>query len=261
MWVWTSVVATNATEKANFIAFARSHGVREIFLSGPSIVSNPSALGSFTADVQAQNCATVELLFGDSSWALTANHGQATSAANSAVAAIAAIPGTRPVGLHFDVEPYLLAGWTSDLQGTANQYLDMVEKIAAIAHTAGLRLTMDIPFWFSSQMVTRAGATRPLSELVQDRVDRVALMDYRDTASAIIAGASPEVAYATKTGKEVTIGVETICGLTPTYITFCEEGAAALDAALSATKTAFAGAAGLHGFAVHHYGSYVTLIP
>ena len=230
-------------------------------MSAPSVVGDAASLASFSADAMAQSCAEVELLFGDMSWALTANHGKATGYASQAVQTILSIKGARPVGLHFDVEPYTLPGWTSDMQGTANQYLDLLEKLEVIAKNGGVRLSVDIPFWFSGQMVTRSGQTRPLSELVQDRVDRVVLMDYRDTSSAIIAGAAPEVAYATKIGKDVTIGVETMCGLSPTLITFCEEGLAALNTALTATRAAYASAPGLHGVAVHHYGSYLTLKP
>jgi len=259
--VWTSTVVTNATEKANFLAFARSAGVREIYLSGPSVVGNASALASFSTDAAAQSCAEVELLFGDMSWALTANHGKATGYASQAIKTFASINGARPVGLHFDVEPYTLPGWKTDMQGTSNQYLDLLEKLQAIATAGGVRLSVDIPFWFSGQKVSRGGQTRPLSELVQDRVDRVVLMDYRDTASAIISGAAPEIAYAEKIGRDVTIGVETMCGLSPTLVTFCEEGRAAMDAALKATQAAYAKSPALNGLAVHHYGSYLKLKP
>lgn len=145
------------------------------------------------------------------------------------------------------------------MNGTANQLLDLLEKLAPIAKGAGLQLTVDIPFWYDSKLVTRGGVTRPLSELVQDRVDRVVLMDYRDTAAAIIQGGNTEVAYGSKIGKKVVLGVETMCGLSPTSVTFCEEGRGALNAAMKQTHAAFLGQAGYGGMAVHHFGSYLSL--
>ena len=57
------------------------------------------------------------------------------------------------------------------------------------------------------------------------------------------------------------IWVETICGLSPTSITFCEEGNAALDAALTTVQSTYGTSAGFAGVAVHHYGSYTQLKP
>ena len=39
--------------------------------------------------------------------------------ANEAIKANAALSGAKLTALHFDIEPYLLAQWSSDLNGTA----------------------------------------------------------------------------------------------------------------------------------------------
>lgn len=234
--------------------------MQEIYVSGPGIASNTAVLGSFSSAAK-DACMTVELLFGASSWALTSGHATAVNYALQAAAAVSKMTGPKPVGLHYDVEPYTLSQWSSDMNGTANQYLDLLEKLAPIAHGAGMQLSVDIPFWYDGKLVTRGGVTRPLNQWIQDRVDRVVLMDYRDTASAIIAEAAAEVAYAAKIGGKVVIGVETMCGLSPTLITFCEEGQAALNSALTQAKAAYADKPTMTGFAVHHYGSYLDLKP
>jgi len=258
LWVWSSTIASSETEKAKFLTFAKDRGVRTVYMSGPSIVGNPTALASFTT-AALEACMSVELLYGASSWALTANHGIAVDHAKAAVAALAKISGPKPVALHYDVEPYLLAEWSADMNSVANQYLDLLDKLNAVTKPAGIQLIVDIPFWYDGKLVTRGGVSRPLSELVIDRADRTTLMDYRDTPQAIIDMGASEVAYAGKVGRKVVLGLETMCNLTPINITFCEEGAGALDTSLKAVQAHFAGMAGFHGMAVHHYGSYLAL--
>jgi hypothetical protein len=260
LWAWTATIATNPTERAKFLQFADARGVRSVYMTGPEALSAGTAtLGSFTAEA-AKHCMQVELLFGRMEWALTANHGAALAQAQQAVTAAAQLPvGSRPVGVQFDIEPYTLPQWSTNMNSVANQYLDLLEKLAPVVHAGGLRLTMAVPFWFDTKMVTRGGVTRPMSELVADRVDRVALMDYRDDAASMVAMAQNEVNYASKIGRDVIVGAETMCGLAPQTVTFCEEGRAKLDAALTAVATGFIGQTGFAGVAVHHYGSYLQL--
>lgn len=259
LWVWNDVV-TVSTARAEFFAFARARAVRTIYLESQSLIQyNQSALASFINEAASYNM-SVELLFGRSSWALAANHAVPTALAQMAVNFSRNLTGARPVGLHFDVEPYLLAEWDSDQNGTANQYLDLFESLASVTAGSGLKLTADIPFWFDGRFITRDGASRVLSEAIIDIVDRVVLMDYRDTASQIISYASSELNYARLVGKEVGIGVETKCG-DLAYITFCEEGAAAMDQVLADVLSVVGSNSAFAGFAIHHYGSYKILRP
>jgi len=46
--------------------------------------------------------------------ALTANHGKATGYASQSVATFHGSSGAKPIGLHFDVEPYTLPVWLTD---------------------------------------------------------------------------------------------------------------------------------------------------
>jgi hypothetical protein len=56
----------------------------------------------------------------------------------------------------------------------------------------------------------------------------------------------------------VTIGVETHC-IEPEYITFCEEGTAAMEAEIAATLDHYGDASSLWGIAVHHYAAWAVL--
>ena len=55
--------------------------------------------------------------------------------------------------------------------------------------------------------------------------------------------------------------METVCGLDPEKISFCEEGEAAMETELALTAAHYEGAAAWVGFAIHEYASYLTLAP
>ncbi|MFQ5342719.1 MAG: hypothetical protein ACE5F6_14345 [Anaerolineae bacterium] len=264
VWVWDRSVATDPAERAWFFAFAADRAIRTAYLESEWLVNHDqTALADFITAADGQGI-SVELLFGDAPWALTPNHGDAIALAQAGVAFAQSLSGPQPAGLHFDVEPHTLPEWSADQNGTANQYLDLLEALAGVTQGTGLRLVVDVPFWYDDRQITRAGQTRPLSEWVIDRVDRVVLMDYRDHADppdGIIDHAAGELAYAASAGKQVVIGVETNCGLSPEKITFCEEGAAALEAALNQTRDTYRGSLAFAGFAVHDYDGYRLLGP
>ncbi len=265
VWVWGGKVVSVPAERAAFFDFAAKHAVRVAYVESESFIksSDTTALASFVTEANAR-CIGVELLFGRSSWALSAGHADAIALAKGTVKLTAGLAGAKPLGVHFDVEPYSLPEWSSDMNGTANQYLNLLEALGKELTGSGLRLVVDVPFWYDARKVTRGGSTRSLHELVIDRVDVVTLMDYRDHAAppdGIIDNASTEIAYANGVKRRVVIGVETLCGLDPPLVTFCEEGAAAMDKALLDTKAAHGSAPSFGGFAVHHYESWKSLKP
>ena len=261
LWLWDESVATDPAQQQAFFNFATSKNINVIYLECQDLIqSNQPALHNFVAAAKARSM-EVDFLFGDPSWALTANHPVATNLANAAAAYGATYPDARPRGVHYDVEPYLLPKWKTKKNSLANQYLDLIEKLKVIATPASLQLTMDIPFWFDGESITRSGTKRPLNQLAQDRADRVVLMDYRDTADLIIQFAADEVAYGDQIGKKVGIGVETQCGQDPAYVSFCDKGNAAMETELATVQNHFASHPAYDGISIHHYASYVTLKP
>ncbi|MFS8065568.1 MAG: hypothetical protein ACMG6S_04265 [Byssovorax sp.] len=263
MWVWQTSTVTDSAARTALFNFCSSHQITTVFVESQGFIAgNSSSLGPFVQAAASKGIA-VELLFGSSAWARAANHSKAVKLAHDAVQFSKALSGSRPVGLHFDVEPYTLPEWKSAQASIAGQWVDLLIKLRAETAGSGLRLSADVPFWLDGISLTRSGTTRPLHKWVIDAVDRAVIMDYRDHAAppdGIIDLASAEVAYGKAVGKPVLIGVETICGLSPTKITFCEEGSAKLDKALNDAQAAL-DPGGLAGFAVHHYTSYLKLKP
>jgi len=262
LWVCGHTAAANSDEKADFFAFAVACNICTAYLESEWLVNHDQAsLADFITDVDTINV-SVELLFGYALWALTPNHAYPINLARSAVIFAQGLSGCKPAGLHFDVEPHILDEWDADMNGTANQYLDLLDSLASVTQGTGLRLTVDIPFWYDNRQVTRDGLTRPLSEWVLDLVDRATLMAYRDRADppdGIIDHVASELTYAAAVSKEIVIGVESNCGLDPEKITFCEEGLAAMDSALYQTLQVYQNNPALKGFAVHDYDGYWDL--
>jgi len=262
LWVWSEEVVTDDDARARFFEFIHSEHITALYLHAYGLLSaNPAALENFIAEA---GDVEVELLAGDPSWALTAHHGEVLDFVQAAIAFTQGVGDAgRPVGLHFDIEPYLLDEWDSAQEETITQYLDLLVAVREELSEAEvpLFLSADIPFWYDTIEATYNGQTKPLHQYVQDIVDCVVIMDYRDTAGGsdgIIAHAGDELFYASKTGKLVTVGVETNC-IEPAKITFCEEGKAALEQELSEARLCFEASPAFHGFAVHDYAGYARL--
>ncbi len=266
-WLWGSSVVKSPSDTAGFFSFAASHAITGVYAESQSLLSSaPASLASFIATAKTHGI-EVELLFGYELWARASEHAKAVALAESAAAFSAGLSGPKPIGVHFDVEPHQLPEWkaggASEAQ-IAAEFVELLEKLHAVTQGAGLRLSVDIPFWYDGRPLTRGGVTRPLSEWVADSVDRVVLMDYRDTADGpdgIVAQAANEIAYGATIGKPVVLGVETLCNLDPPKVTFCEEGAAVLEAELAKTIAVLSESAGFAGLAVHDYKAYAALKP
>lgn len=264
LWVWQDVIPERA--RAQLFRFAREERVTALWVESEHyLLDNPVALLDFTA-VAHDNGFETEWLLGYAPWALAPQHGQLLALVQIVLDSVAAAPPSqRPTGLHLDVEPHTLPEWSSDLQDTAAQYLDLLAEVdAAIAGVGDpLRLTVDIPSWYDAVTVTWNSRVKPLSEHVLDVVDRVALMDYRDHAwgnDGLVQQAQDEIAYATQHGKQVVIGVQTNPpDGQPEKITFYEEGRRVLRSELAATRNYFADEPGFAGVAIHDYGGLMRL--
>lgn len=259
MWVWQPAVAYDSTKSLELFNFAESNNVKTVYLESEKLInSDQGTLGTFIANAKT-HCIDVVLLYGSADWAFTRNHVYAVSLAQKSLA-FSSQAAVTPVGIQFDVEPYNLDEYKADVNSGANQYIDMLEKIKSVTRTSQLFFAETMPLGFEYQNVTRNGITTSLSHATIDRVDRIALMDYRDTSSRIINDASDEVVYAASAGKKVVIGVETSCqtGEVET-ITFCEEGKAYMIAELTKVVSAYNTNSAFAGVAVHDYAAFKIL--
>lgn len=263
VWVWQPGQVTEPSQAAALLAFAAAQGVTHLYVESELLLAEaPERLAMFVEEADAM-CVAVELLFGAAEWALAENHAVPLALVEDGLDFVDGLAGARPVGLHFDVEPHGLADWDTNQAKYAGEYLDLLEQMVTSLQGSELALTVDVAFWYDGVAIERDGVQRPLSELVQDRVDRIVVMDYRDHAEppdGILDNAAAEVAYAGTVGGRVRVAVEATCGLVPEKVTFCEEGAIAMSLALELTKLSYAGSPGWDGVAVHDFAAWSVLM-
>ena len=168
-------------------------------------------------------------------------------------------------GLIDDTEPYLVSGWWENVPQRAQWYLDWLNGVKKII---GDRFPFwaTIPFWYDQDArvanLKLEGSTTPrsLNQYVSDIVDGVNVMDYRDFSEGgdgLISHAQGEMRY-----KPAVIGVETMClgdGRIADKQSFCEEGNAAMEGALSATYAVYGDSPNFKGFSIHFYETYRDL--
>ncbi|MBB3126953.1 hypothetical protein FHS19_001607 [Paenibacillus rhizosphaerae] len=178
-------------------------------------------------------------------------------------------PRERFDGVNIDTEPYSLGDFKSAKPSVQVQYLDMLKALMDRKQASGLDLQVGaaIPRWFDTSVdassISWNGSVKWMSQHVQDTLDYISIMDYRDQAdgsAGIIEQARGEIDYANQIGKpnSVVIGVETIDvadGGDPEAISFNEEGRTYMESELNKVYAAFEGDPAFGGIAMHHYGN------
>lgn len=161
----------------------------------------------------------VYALDGDPHFALASQHGRVLALIRSIIAYNAnAGPAARIVGVRYDNEPYLLPHFGGHQKATIlRQYVALLAKAKKAAAAGDLSFGVDIPFWFDArneygELVAGLDG-RPVIEAIIDTVDDIGIMDYRTVAygaDGVIAHGSHELAYASRRGKKVFVGLETV---------------------------------------------------
>jgi hypothetical protein len=260
MWTWHDVDVSTAARQNTLLNFAAERGVNVIFLHSEDMLDKPKLLSAFLTRAAAKGM-KVELLFGASTWALTANHNIPLQLLKRVNTFVSGLSGARPVGVHFDIEPHALPEWNTDPVSLGNQLLSLYGKLMA-AKAPGLYINADIAMGYEYLSLTRGGVTKSLSHWMVDSTDRTTLMDYRDYSSgedSILSHALHPVSYAAIQRKRTVVGVETTCNVQPTKVTFCEEGNRHMETQLSTVNTYFRPNAGYGGIAIHDYANYRKL--
>jgi hypothetical protein len=264
MWVWEANVVGLWSERAKLMDFAVRHRINRLYVQSQSLLSTPAGRAALARFIDAARFKglSVELMFGNHDWALKAHHHEAVALVEETVAFTRWTPGARPVGVHFDVEPSTLNEWDTDRNGTAVQYLDLLDELKGALAGSGLSLAADFNFSYGHRDVTRNGKTRPLSQFIAAVVDRAVVMSYRDRAAGsngIVDISSESVRDFTQAKKPLLIGVNTLCNR-PDGQSFCTEGIHGLEVELSTVAAAEVGTS-VAGFAIHDYAHYALLSP
>jgi hypothetical protein len=271
IWEWQEDVITDPTTQSAFFAFATTHGIDSVYIECESAIQNnqPALIGFLEA--AADNGLTTELLFGDADWVLPGSgypyQGYAVSLVSVYTAQLLGQMTTgKPVAVHYDVEPYSLKQWLVEQNTIALDYISLVTQLEAAAQPLGLKLSVDVPYWYSTIPVTQGSITTPMNQLVLNIVDRYVIMDYWDTASRIERQATTDMTYADSiASKQVVIGVLTTCDQNPPDQSFCNtsphNGTAYMETILGMVRKAEAPNAAFAGLAIEDYAGFSVLGP
>lgn len=258
LWVWRADPVLNVNKRTELLTFMRNKGLNTAYIDARvPVLNNHYMLSEFIRTFQSRGI-SVELMFGKPEWALRDHHHEVLSLLDQAVEYTRRYPDARPTAIHLDIEAHLVREWRDQRNWVANQFLDLLAEARRRSAAVSLPLVVDMPVWWDSFSVGRSGVSRPLHQWVIDASDRIALMDYRDTEQRIVNDAGDELRYASAQGKQIVVGVETMC-IPPELITFCEEGSANMEWVLGRVDGQLPSHGSYRGFAVHHYEAYRSL--
>ncbi len=251
LWAWNTGALLDPTKRAEanrFFSFCTSQQIQKVYLAAEFDQSrkdgkpyfelrDPEGYRTFLARAHQQGL-KVDALAGTPEWAVRENHPQALAVVGALLAFNHASPSSaRFDGIHFDVEPYLLIGYSDPtyrpeiLLG----FVEIVSRCAERARSGGdLPFSCDVPSWFypagglerDRLTVNYRGHEKTVGEHLTDLLDSVTIMDYTnqaDGAGGIIARGLPALEYATRQNKKIVVGIETfrehestvsfVCGL------------------------------------------------
>ena len=246
MWVWEVEPLLQEEEKrAELFTFCRERKINELFLQLPyrfesedspevvCIIRYPWKLKAFLKAARNEGI-LCHALDGYPEFVLTDYHPRVMAQVYAILQFNAsAEPEERFYGIHLDNEPYQLLGFEGPGQvEILEQFLQLNQEVMMMIGMTGEELVygIDIPFWFDEQdessgercIVDFNGQRKDAAKHLIDLVDNVGIMDYRNFAGGadgMIRHGQDEVAYASKVGKQIYLGVETF-KYEPTTISF-----------------------------------------
>lgn len=198
-WVWSANTWIDAPDEV--LAHAEKYAIKTLFITVPlaaDSVAEPVRLAKFIGLARSKGI-TVWAVDGDPHMVSdTAQAGGARRALAYVNFNRDAAPEARLGGMQFDVEPYLLPGFTLAVPEWEQQYLNFIRALSAV--TGDLPLEMVVPYWWGE----KADLLRTLAPFVAG----LTVMDYRTDRAQIIRFAVPFLDWANSHNKKVRIALE-----------------------------------------------------
>ena len=159
-------------------------------------------------------------------------------------------------GIHLDIEPYVLPVWSATKEEVLRQWMGNVRAFAEkLKESPRLESSVDLAAWLDNSQ-TPGHPDLPFSHWMISQLDHTTLMAFRDFAEGpggILDMVESEIRYAESTGKELIIAVEMKESGEAEYVSFFEEGKAAMNLQLNIVRHALKLNTVLRGIAVHAY--------
>ncbi|MBB6634849.1 hypothetical protein [Cohnella thailandensis] len=250
-WLWDTPLI--GSEAADILDFATGNGLNTIYLQ----INRDVKDDDYKSFIQAAGELGIEVhaLDGRASWGFVKSRPNIDASLDwlrdyqeSAAAE------EKFKGIHVDIEPYSLPGWSSGGSDFIPQWQSNVRYIASRADQLELPVHADIPFWLYNYKTPEGNET--LSRWMMRQYDGVTIMAYRDSAQTIAGAADKELEEAADLGVPAMIGVETLATAEGASITFYGEGRSYLSGQLRQAERLLSGRNAFSGFAIHEYGAW-----
>ncbi|MFW6039386.1 MAG: hypothetical protein ACOC9P_02810 [bacterium] len=232
LWVWRATWVREADEREALVRFARTHGFNRLLVqihrdkgADTPALKYPEQLADLIARA-AEHGIAVEALDGGPRMARADRQAETLANLDLVLEFNRALPeGKRLVGVHYDIEPYVLDEWKADEDTRRTIMRDLVAFYHKVrrrldAEPVKMTLAADIPFWYDNKnepgddcTLEYEGRTKNLHKHIQDVCDYVGIMSYRRKATgrnSVAAVVRNELAYAEQIGKTITPALETI---------------------------------------------------
>lgn len=283
MWVWEPRQIADEAEQDKLIQFCREQGVNRLLVQvhlvpgsverGAPALEYPAQLRRLMI-VAALEGIRVEALDGSPEMAKAQNRDNVLAVLEAVLAFNRTLPvKSRFVGVHYDIEPYLLADWNTDRRAELmrdNLVLMALVRERLRNESPSMSLGASIPFWYdekdnlgNSYTLEFQGQTKNFHQHLQDLTDYVAVMAYRKNAlgeNSITHHVQSEVTYADQIGRGVFVGVETNRLAETPDITFYGVSPEYFWSEKRLVDQTMGGRPGYAGVFVHSYEGFVRLV-
>ncbi|RNB84851.1 copper amine oxidase N-terminal domain-containing protein [Brevibacillus fluminis] len=256
-WIWDATIIKTDQEK--IFKFARDNDLTTIYLQIDKGV--PETVYQNFVRSATEKQIKVEALAGRPQWALTNNQNQIKDFLSWVKAYNAAVESEeRFAGLHFDIEPYILAEWKTNQKLVIENWMENMRFIEKETKGSGLKITLDVPFWL--HLVKLPNSNYSMSAWLMEKADSVVIMDYRNTAlgnDGIVANAHTLLREASTLKRQAIVAVETAPSSEGAFTTFYSLNVGAMKTELQVAKEKLSHYSSYAGFAIHDYKSWTEL--
>ena len=257
-WIWDSRIIED--DRDRMISFASARDVNAIYLHMNRDIK-PKAYADFIRSAKERRIA-VEALAGRPDWALKANRDQIRTFISWTLQYNASVgPEERFEGLHFDIEPYLLAEWDKNKKKILEEWIHNLRFIEQETEGSGLKITLDVPYWLHDVKVPDTEYS--LSAWLLEKFDCLVIMDYRNHAlgkNGIVDNAYAILREAASLNKQVIVAVETAKSSEGERVSFYSKSVDFMEQELLTAHRELSRYASYAGMAVHDYKSWSAMI-
>lgn len=259
VWLWESNLIQDDTEVEEFLSFAESNDINTVY----TLIDRDMGFTVFQDFIEQCTAAgiAVEALMGQSEWII----GEGDPTLEHELTWLEQYQGnststTAFAGIHFDVEPWGLDGWTANEETYTATLQTIVTQITSLGQTLGLPVAADLPYWADTVNCTSTtGAIQTLDAWMLEQLDTATFMTYRNTATELLDIATSVLEAGNSAGKPVWLAVETVDAADALLISYFGKTLSVLSEDLVTVHTAATTYSSFAGIAIHDYSGVKAL--